>query len=260
LGAIDASRHAFLTEIIIVDNPPSEILPSASMRHDLIRINAPRRLGFGAACNFGAKAAKGAELLFLNPDVIVAPETIEILHASLNVCANVGLVGGKLINPGGAVQPSCRRFPTLRNLLFSRGSIYGRIAGRPRGSYILPTYDEITAVDWLAGAMILMRRSVFVEIGGFDESFFIYLEDTDLCLRLAQTGYHSYFVPQASAFHHWGSSTGHYRFRRIVWHHRSAWRYFRKHRPIQTPAVILGTMLGANLILSLLVELFTFRQ
>lgn len=260
ITAVTTSNNLPAAEIIIVDNPAdlsgaTRPAPTIPIR----RISTPNNLGFAAACNFGAAKAEGPILMFLNPDVTVDADSIAHLSSALFSGQKIGLVGGRLRNPNGSFQPSCRRFPTIGRLLFSRGSVLGLFFGKDRSSYQLPDYDQTTIVDWTAAACVMMPKRIFDEVGGFDPSFRLYLEDTDLCYRLKQAGYQVLYVPAAGARHQWGASTRHYRFRRILWHHASVWRYFRKHHHAAATLVLLP-LLAVNMGLSLTIEMVTLRR
>lgn len=249
-------------EIIIVDNPagtapkPIDIPPIVR----LIRIPVTRRIGFGAACNIGTEEARGRYLVFLNPDVVVDPDAMEQLLRGLSEYEGAEIAVGRLTGSDGAFQVTCRRFPTPTNLLFSHGSILYRLSRKRRGDYMLPDYDEVTEVDWGAAAMMMISKEWFDRLSGFDERFFMYLEDTDLCRRLRHEDGKVVYVPRARGVHQWGYSTRPYRFRRILWHHRSLWRYFCKHHRSFPRLAALGVLLPVNCLLSLLAELFTLRS
>lgn len=249
-------------EIIIVDNPadPETGTDLPEIDIPLRRVSTDGRLGFGAACNMGAKAASGDFLLFLNPDVQLAKEAIVHLFEALRSNSAAGIVVGRLTDADGVFQPSCRQFPTLGNLFFSRGSLLSRLADKTKRAYTLPDYEKTTTVDAAAAAMMMMARVDFERVGGFDESFFLYLEDTDLCRRLYDLARLTVYAPEARGIHLWGHSTGRYRFRRVLWHHRSVWRYFVKHNSSLPILVLLGPLLAVNCFLSLTFELFTFKS
>jgi N-acetylglucosaminyl-diphospho-decaprenol L-rhamnosyltransferase len=261
LEAIATSDHNLSTEVIIVDNPPETgILCSLPENLQVKRLATTGRIGFAAAANMGAAAAHGDVLLFVNPDIILDISAISRLLDVFRSKKDAGIITGRLINTGDMVQPSCRRFPTLRRLMVSRGSVIIRLSRLQSPAYFLPDYPSVTAVDWCAAALILTSRPIFESIGGFDPTFHLYLEDTDLCFRLARAGYKTYYEPAATASHIWGASTSHYRFRRIVWHHVSVWRYFVKHRRSPLVLSLLFPLLLGNVLLSLAVELFTFHR
>lgn len=261
LQALSSSTTAFSREVIIVDNPPSidPILPEDYPDLNIRRMVVVKRCGFGKAANLGATEAVGRHLLFLNPDVIVEPGAVDALMNALAGRGEKVIAVGRLAFPDGRFQISCRRFPTIKNLLFSRQSVLARYFGLSNHAYDCPDFNEVTGVDWAAAAMMLISREVFRSLDGFDESFFMYLEDTDLCYRFGQNGGQVIFVPFARAVHLWGYSTSPYRFRRIVWHHQSVWRYFRKHCRSSVRLSLLAGLLAANGSLSLLLELVRLR-
>lgn len=224
-----------------------------------MRIPVTDVIGFGAACNLGVSRARGEYLLFLNPDVVVESDAVQQLFQALSGRPKAGIAIGRLSGPDGAIHAACRRFPTPARLLFSHGSILYRLFRARRGDYILPDYERVTSVDWGTAALMMISNRWFEKLSGFDESFFMYLEDTDLCYRLNQAGGDVVYVPQARGVHLWGYSTRLYRFRRILWHHRSLWRYFVKHHRTLPRLAALSILLPANCLLSLLAELFTLR-
>jgi GT2 family glycosyltransferase len=262
LAAIDGSDHDLQIEIIIVDNPAA--LSESSLSHfenlSIERIPVTVTIGFAAACNLGVSHSQGNYLLFLNPDVILDPPAIGALYSVLTDVPEAGIVVGRLVGADGEFQASCRRFPTLGNLIFSRGSLLGVMAARKKAKYTLPDYSEVTEVEAAAAAMMMIARSDFARRSGFDERFFLYMEDTDLCYRVRKKGIKVLYVPQASGKHYWGFSTGRYRFRRIIWHHQAIWKYFRKHHRSIPALGCLALFLLANCFLSLIIELFTLRK
>jgi hypothetical protein len=235
-------------ELVVVDNhsdnDPTEIatrhFPNARML-----LQAENR-GFGAACNEGAAIASGRHLMFLNPDVIPDRGSLEQLDQILSRGVRLGAVGGRLRFPDGTFQPSCRHFPTVGNLLFSRGSILGRLLGRSE-RYTLPDFEELTEVPAVAGTMMMLRADLFRRLDGFDRRFFMYMEDTDLCFRLDRRGFSNVFAPGAGGVHAWTSGSDASRISRACWHHSSLWRYFLKHVPNFFSLLILPVLLMLHL-------------
>ncbi len=262
LQAIAAGDYDFAVEIIIINNPPIETDQAIEIPGKLTikQIDTTSRVGFGAASNLGVSHAEGEFILLLNPDVILDSSAIRELYTALTEKAGMDIAVGRLIGPDGQFQASCRRFPTLSNLFLSRGSLLHRLFHTGDRSYTLPDYTEVTKVEAAAAAMMMMPRAIFDKLNGFDESFFLYMEDTDLCYRVAQKRFNIGYVPQAGGKHYWGFSTGHYRFRRIIWHHRSLWRYFVKHHRSLPVLICLGPLLLVNCFLSLVAELVTLRK
>lgn len=262
LESIAANDFSGETEIIIVDNPPApETIDNKLVSElDVIRIPTTGWLGFAESANIGAAGAKADYLMFLNPDVKLDREAISNLYAALKNNPQAAIASGRLRDIKGEFQPTCRNFPTLKNLFFSRGSFWYLLSRFSSKKYTLPDYPKTTSVEATAATMILISRRHFETIGGFDPSFFLYMEDTDFCYRAAEQGLETLHVPGAGGEHIWGYSTGHYRFRRIIWHHKSIRTYFAKRRQTVVFFAALLPMLIANCLLSLLIELFKLRK
>lgn len=234
-------------ELIIIDN--ASVRSPAANVHDTFPeaevMGCDRNCGFAAAANIGARKAGGKHLLFLNPDVLIDPGAVSNMDRFLNGQPRVGALGGRLRWPDGSFQPTCRKLPTIYNLLFSRGSVLSRLV--PRNEvYTLGDYDSPIQVPATAATMLMIRRDLFHRMEGFDERFFMYMEDTDLCARLGRRNYVNIFLPSAGGVHHWahGSTAG--RVRRLWYHHNSLWRYFRKHLPNLFSFLILPVFLSLN--------------
>ncbi len=221
-------------EIIVVDNASSDQTAQWCLDAPLdirLIINQENR-GFAAAANAGAKHARGEYILFCNPDVRWTSPVADLLAAAIEAFPGCGAAAGRMLFPDGSFQPTCRRFPTFANIWFSRGSLLSRFV-QPRSEgleYTLPDYEYPTWVDAAAATCLLLRRDVFVELEGFDERFFMYVEDTDLCRRLWEADLQTWFIPAATAIHYWGgSSTDQSAVSR--YHLASIREYFRKHYP-----------------------------
>ena len=260
LSSLKAAGRNVDYDIVLVDNNSTDLSPSVARTlfpNMTILINR-ENLGFAVACNQGSAAADGEFLLFLNPDVLVDEDGIENLQAVFSAKDRIGWATARLRYPDGTFQPTCRRTPTQQNILFSRGSFLGNIMGGRRSKranqYTLPDYLDTTIVDAVSGTMVMIRRNLFSRVGGFDERFFMYMEDTDLSLRLTKGGYVNVFVPDAGGVHFWrrGSSAG--RVKRIWHHHCSMWKYFRKHFQGRFLLVLLPLLLAANFILAVLFQ------
>lgn len=262
LAAIAASDSPLSTEVIIVDNPKDDSREEFDIPNGLNvkRIHTTGRRGFGSACNQGSAESNGECIMLLNPDVILDKQAIYEMYQAMSEKPEGSIVTGRLIGPDGDFQASCRRFPTLGNLFLSRRSLLHKLFGIGGRAYTLPDYGEITEVEAAAAAMMMMSKKTYEALSGFDEAFFLYLEDTDLCYRAAKKELKVYYVPKATGKHYWGLSTGQYRFRRILWHHRSILRYFVKHHRSLPVLFVLSPLLLINCCLSLIAELFTFRK
>lgn len=205
-------------------------------------------LGFGRACNLAVQAASGEYLLLVNPDAVLDPTSVTRLKEAHRANDRIGFAVPRLRFPDGRFQPGCRKFPTTTNMIFSRGSSVARLVGigSEQSRYTLPDYPDITAVPAVAGTVALILRSDFDRVGGFDPRFFLYMEDTDLCLRLNHNGYKNLFVPTAGAVHRWGRGSAAGKLRRVWRHHLSVWKYFLKHYPNGFSVVVLPALLLVN--------------
>lgn len=195
---------------------------------DIKLIESDRNLGFARAVNRAVTAAKGEYIWLVNSDCAVREDAAFVLLDYIKDNPEVAIVAGRLSHPDGSFQGSCRHFPTYSNILFSRGSPLSRFTSG-RDSYTLPDYANPTEVDTCALANAVIRREHFLKVGGFDERFFIYLEDTDLCKRLSEHGYKVVYHPAAESIHHWGVSFHGNLVQRYFRHHISVGKYFRKH-------------------------------
>jgi len=199
-------------EIIVVDNNSSDgsidYFKNLQVQfNNFMVVASSQNNGFAKASNIGARSAKGEFLLFLNPDtefVETGMQKVLDFFNSKNKMEKIGVIGAKLLNPDNSVQYSCRSFPTLARQFYESYFLY-RIFSRSKifGSYFLSDWNHgnIRKIDWLSGAFMLIRKEVFERINGFDEDYFMYSEDTDICLRLSRTGFTNYYFSQYSVRH-----------------------------------------------------------
>jgi GT2 family glycosyltransferase len=174
-------------------------------------ILSKKNIGFGAACNRIAKTQNSSYILFLNPDVEIKKNSIDKLLNFLKKNEKVGLVTGKLLFPNGSLQLSCRKFPTILRVLFGRESVLRKIFPNNAVSreFLMTDFDynKVQYPDCVRGAVMLFKTEVFKKIGGFDEKFFLFFEDTDICLRLRKMGDEIVYLPEAIFYHSLGEST-----------------------------------------------------
>jgi hypothetical protein len=173
-------------EIIIVDNASSDGSPSAISNFKLIQNK--ENVGFGKGCNIGAKAAEGKYILFLNSDTEVLDKGFLSMTNFLDKNLDVAILGGKLENNDGSIQRSCGKFYNLFNLLIM-------LLGLERFGFLRSTPSKIQKVDWVSGACMMVRNSVFEKLNGFDRELFMYVEDMEICFRARRLGYSTYFYP-----------------------------------------------------------------
>lgn len=221
-------------EIVVVDNASTD----GSLEHlkdqPAVRVvrNA-RNVGFGAACNQGAAASSAPWILFLNPDCRLAPGVVEALVVEADRWPDCVAVGPRIEDPDGSTQGSARGDPTMLAGVAGRtGWITHRlpssqvVARQVIWPHELEPGSSSMTVDWLSGACLLVRRVAFEAVGGFDESFFLYWEDADLCRRLRTRGGHVRYVPGVTVQHVVGQSSRHAPEAALRAFHASAYHYY----------------------------------
>ena len=193
-----------------------------------------RNLGYTKAVNQGLQKATGKFLLLLNPDVVVFPNTIDKLISFLQNHPDCSVAAPQLLFPNFQIQPSCRRFPRRRDVLYE---ILGLNRIFPRSSQFnswkMADFDHCHTrkVDQPQGACLLTTRAAFAQVGYLDERFRMFFSDVDWCKRFIEAGGKVVFYPEAKAIHRKGTSVYRYR-RRMVWiSHWDFIRYFWKHYP-----------------------------
>lgn len=210
--------------IIVVDNESSDGTAEVAKQAGAILVPR-RRAGYGAAINSGVKLAHGRHLAVLNPDIrFFSDDVVGRLMAHFDD-PSVGLVAPALQLLDGRLQDSARRTPTPLNLVVRRG--FGRQSGAIRVG---------GNVDWVVGAFFIVRRDVWEAVGGFDESYFLYFDDVDLCARIRQAGWTVRFDPSVVVQHAWQAASRRSLMARETRHHvASAARFFARN-----PRYMLG--------------------
>lgn len=231
LAGIKASFDRGLCECIVVDNDSNDgTAEYLRQEHTWVHLLATgENLGFGRGNNRGFARATTEYVLLLNPDADLAPGALEELIAFLDREPKVGIVGPAIREPGHRDQPAFR-FPVPSSLL--RAAL-GRLGGR--GAILTEAIEARRyRVDWLCGAVLLVRRSLLQTIQGFDPRFFLYFEETDLCLRARNAGFETWVLGDVVGGHYGGISTK--AVRRPMWegciaehYFRSRYYYMRKH-------------------------------
>lgn len=213
-------------------------------------VTMPENRGFGAALNAGARDSDADFLLCQNADITFGPELLDRFDRRFAELSTLAVIGPRLVGPDQSIQPSCRHFPTHGSLLFSRGSPLGTVLKSRQRRYIIPEPPSFTLCDVVAGACVAVRRSVWQELGGMDENFFLYAEDTDFCRRAKMAGHLVGYEPAVTALHEWGASTQQDRRRWEQVHAQSLERYFQKHhpdRPLANALLKLALKLNSHL-------------
>lgn len=234
LAATARAAGGMPIEVRVVDNASADGTADILRRHPEVQWTAePVNRGFGAACNRAMRGARGEYLLFLNPDTEPAPGSVARLLEHVAAHPEIGLAGPRFCDPAGEPRREVRRFPTFRSALYQFTALryLGLFSGSYR-AYRCEGFDYVRAasVEQIMGAAMLGRREVLDRLGGFDERFFMYYEDVDLCLRVRQAGLEVAYVPEAEVRHAAGHSAE--QAPRLVLCQRlcSLMKFFAKHR------------------------------
>ncbi|MFH1712148.1 MAG: glycosyltransferase family 2 protein [Patescibacteria group bacterium] len=233
-------------EIIIIDNNPAAGLEKILKREfpDVRYLHNEKNLGFGGAMNVGIRESKGEYVLIFNPDIIVQPGSLEELKRFMDSSPEVGIAGPGLVNPDGSLQFSCYRIPTIMIPAYRRTPLGKLSIGRKAVEHYLmmnEDHSDTMDVDALIGAALFTRRRAFDDVGLFDERFFLYYEDNDLCRRFWENGYRVVYHPRAQMVHYHGRASGQgslfqQLMSRFAWiHMHSFWKYWRKYRKAENP-------------------------
>lgn len=248
LRGVEQAKFSFAHEYLLVDNGNDGTAELVRNRFPWVKLIKPgENLGFGRAHNVAFREAKGEYVMLLNPDLTVFPGQMEALLEHADRHQDVGICGPLLENPNGMRQESCTRFPTPMIPLYNR-TVLGRL---PWGRRALDWYhmrdaDHATPheAETVYGAAMLIRRRALDTVGHFDERFFMYFEDVDLCRRTWESNWKIHFVPSAKFIHYhqresmirtpWQLFTN--RLTRI--HIQSAIRYFTKYARRPKPSLV----------------------
>ena len=242
------STSGWQAEVIVVDNASADD-SVAMLAQDFpwVQVIAnPDNRGFTRANNQGLAASRGRYVLFLNPDTELAPDALNLLLNFAEAHPQVGVAGPQLRYGDGSLQSSRRRFPTLATF-FLESTIVQRWWPRNRvlsRYYALDLPDDATSqVDWVVGACMLVRRAVLERIGGFDEGFFMYSEELDLCRRVVDAGWQVVYLPAAVVTHFEGKSSEQVVAARHIRFHSSRVRYVRKYHGRLAAALVRSFLL-----------------
>ena len=237
LQSIREDCAALAWEAVVVDNASTD--GSAAVVETIPQVTLVRNVtnvGFGRAVNQAGALATSPLLLFINPDCRVLPGAVPTLRSVLDAEPSCAVAGPQILDPDGTVQGSARGDPDMLTGLFGRtGALRVLLPFLPVARRNVVTEDAVRTgassmvVDWLSGACMLVRRDAFLSAGGFDERFFLYWEDADLCRRLRNRGFHIRYVPGATAVHKVGQSSQTARRSSIRAFHASAYLYYATH-------------------------------
>jgi N-acetylglucosaminyl-diphospho-decaprenol L-rhamnosyltransferase len=244
-------------EVILVDNSLNDPgMESLKQSYPEIRyIQNSANTGFSKANNQAVQSAQGEMLLFLNPDTILTDQAIEGMLEHLKSNPDIGALGPKVLNTDGSLQYSCRRFPTIMTGFFNRYSLLSRwFPDNPYSvRYMMKDFShaETREVDWLSGCCLMVPQAVFEKAGGFDEHYFLFNEDIDLCRAIHQKGFKIIYFPSAEITHHISTSNSKVPVKIIIKRHLGMSHYYRKNH---------GNNPVARLIVNIMISLRCLSQ
>jgi hypothetical protein len=253
LAECDQLPSGITAEVLIVDNASSDGSPEM-VEDDFVAPHSPVRLirsdvnlGFAAANNLAMEAARGRYLVLLNSDAFFRRGALRLAVQHMDANTTVGVGGARLLGPQGEWQPSARAFPTLWHVFV----VFSGLANRYPKSRVFGAFDRTWAspdfqaeVDWVPGAFSIMRREALVKTGLFDERFFLYCEEVDLCRRIKAKRFRVIYWPDVVVTHIGGESSRQLTTLKlsegdsqvVLWRMRATLLYFRKHHGFRVRA------------------------
>lgn len=231
VASIVDHSDGLISRTIVIDNGSRDGSPDAvegSPTVELVRTGA--NLGFGKACNLGARRGSAEFILFLNPDTRLHPSTLSSTVSFMRdpEARSIGICGVQLLDKGDRIARSCSRAPNPCRLV---ARALGADLMLPSIGCRMAEWDhgQSRQVDQVIGAYFFMRRSVFEALGGFDERFFVYFEEVDLARRAAKAGWKSWYLASSQAFHAGGGTSHQVKAHRLFYSLRSRLQYASKH-------------------------------
>ena len=232
VDALDADHSGGPVEVVVVDNGSADgsIDELRARRPDTTVIRPGANLGYGRAANLGIAATRAPIVAVINPDAILRPGSAATVLAAFAADEAVAVVGPKIVNVDGTTYPSARHAPDVQVAVGH--AVLGTI--RPRNRYTAQYRqldrdpDVAREADWVSGAALWFRRDALDRVGGWDERYFLFLEDVDVCRAIRGVGGRIRYEPRAQVMHALGTSRATVPTRSIVAHHRAAYRYAEK--------------------------------
>ena len=230
-----AETFAGAIEVIVFDNDSRDgTLALLKPRYpEVTWLKSDRNLGFGTGCNRGAALATQDLILFLNPDTLLSQDTFQVMWDFMRNQEQVGVAGCKIVNRDGSLQLACKRsFPSPQVAAFKFMGLSGLFPkSRVFGRYNLTFLDENKTheVDAVSGSFMCVKTELFRAVGGFDEDFFMYGEDLDICFRIKLLGKRNFYHPQTTAIHFKGESAKSKPFRSFLYFYESMVIFSKKH-------------------------------
>lgn len=218
--------------IWVVDNGSSDGSPEMVLREfpqaDLVWNTTNH--GYARACNQGIRHTCEPYILILNSDTKLSSDTVREISNFFDSNAEAGIVGPRILNPDGTIQYSCRKFPSIKEAFMHAFVGLFLASNRYSAEYkeMDWSHDSVKEVDWVSGAAMALRRSFVEEVGAFDEGYFMYVEDVDICHRAWDGGWKVYYLPRGDVVHHVAMTTRSTSIRALFYHHVSMLRFHSK--------------------------------
>ncbi len=251
-----ADTSAGPVDLVVVDNGSSDGSLDSISNLPIRIVHSPGNVGYARAANLGTAVTTAPYVAVLNPDLVVAFGTAAAACGALDARPSLAAVGPRIRTEAGVDYPSARQLPSLSTSLGH--TLFGVVAPTNRWSRRYRQLDLDPSrprdADWLSGAAVFLRRDALDAVGGWDERFFMFMEDVDLCTRLRAAGWSVAYEPAGSVVHVEGVSRRSHPYRTIAEHHRSVYRFARIHwrgpRRVLLPLVPLVLGLRAVLLMA----------
>lgn len=239
-------------EVIVVDNASTDDSVTLIKKEfpKVKLIENTKNSGFAGGCNLGAKQARGEYLVFLNNDAEVTDNPLPQMIGVFKTNEHVGIVGGILENHNGTLQRSFGNF-------YSLSAVFRLLFQGESGELTKFTAKTVTQTDWVSGGFMMVKREVYEKVKGFDEAYFMYVEDMDLCYKVKKAGFSVYVQPESRVKHVGQASTN--KTFAIVHIYEGLQIFYKQHKS-KVEYFILRVLLLGKALVSLLIGLVTFNR
>ncbi len=257
-----AAADGLAVQTIVVNNAdtPAMLDDVVARAGGAILLHNAGNAGFGAACNQGAERGEAPYILFLNPDAMLDPGVLRTCRDVLFAHADIGIVGPEIVDASGAFVPSCSPLPTARDLLWRTLGLHLLFPGRGYPYLSAAAHAHSGPVGQVMGAALMIRRDLFADLQGFDEAYFLYYEDVDLCTRARAKGQGAYYLKDARVGHVGAGSSSQDSGMALALHIASRATYARRYFGALWHAAILAAALVIELPMRLVRSLVTGRD
>ena len=257
------SRDGLAREIIVVDNASTDDTASVMARDfpGVKVLRCERNLGFAGANNAGAKEAQGDLLLLLNSDARLTPDSLGRAVTWMRARKECGVAGAQLLNPDGSRQNSIANLPSLATELLNKSLLRRLFPKRFPGKE--QVFQGPVEVETVIVAFFLTRREVWEAVGGFDERYFFFFEETDYCLQAQRQGWKVFHLPQIEVWHDQGQTAKQWAAHARIEYWRSRYAFFRKNHRVRSERMLMAGLwvrLSADFLSSFLATLFTLGR